>query len=200
VHSVRNCLQCVHCRRRIASTHGDHTIRISSVRTGKCTHVLDGHPRTPWCVAFHPSNSDILASGCLAGEVRVWDLKVIGLLTPVLLLYANTKLILDEYFVFIHSYFWLITHAGGSQAVGRMIGCVSDFACMFVCLCVRALKQKWLVLSPPISWHKCGHASRLRCLKNEVEWSMSHCYEKGHSCTLPVKCAAAAAGVRLPVM
>jgi len=76
---MTGCVFVVHCRRRIASTHGDHTIRITSVQTGKCTHVLEGHPRTPWCIAFHPSSSDILASGCLAGEVRVWDLKVLQL-------------------------------------------------------------------------------------------------------------------------
>ena len=74
------------CRRRIASTHGDHTIRVTDIQTGKCTHVLDGHPRTPWCVAFHPSTRNILASGCLAGEVRIWDLKVIGLLFPICVL------------------------------------------------------------------------------------------------------------------
>jgi hypothetical protein len=60
---------------KIASTHGDHTIRVTNLRNGKCTHVLQGHPRTPWCIAFHPACSDILASGCLAGEVRIWDLK-----------------------------------------------------------------------------------------------------------------------------
>jgi len=68
----------VYGRKCIASTHGDHTIRITDVQTGKCTHVLEGHPRTPWCIAFHPLASDILASGCLAGEVRIWDLKVFG--------------------------------------------------------------------------------------------------------------------------
>jgi activating molecule in BECN1-regulated autophagy protein 1 len=61
---------------RIASTHGDHTIRVTDVRSGKCTHVLPGHSRTPWCIAFHPSNNELLASGCLAGEVRIWDLQV----------------------------------------------------------------------------------------------------------------------------
>ena len=30
--------------------------------------------RTPWCVAFHPSHKDLLASGCLGGHVRIWDL------------------------------------------------------------------------------------------------------------------------------
>ena len=44
------------------------------VRTGECVRVLRGHPRTPWCVAFHPSRPGLLASGCLGGHVRVWDL------------------------------------------------------------------------------------------------------------------------------
>ncbi|XP_005104595.1 uncharacterized protein LOC101846902 [Aplysia californica] len=59
---------------RIASTHGDHTVRVTDIQTGRCTHILTGHPRTPWCLAFHPASDDILASGCLAGEVRIWDL------------------------------------------------------------------------------------------------------------------------------
>ena len=37
-------------------------------------HTLKGHPRTPWCVAFHPTHKGLLASGCLDGHVRVWDL------------------------------------------------------------------------------------------------------------------------------
>jgi len=82
-------LWCVYCRRQIASTHGDHTIRITSVQTGKCTHVLEGHPRTPWCIAFHPSSSNILASGCLAGEVRIWDLKVMELF-PISVMWYST--------------------------------------------------------------------------------------------------------------
>ncbi|ESO88951.1 hypothetical protein LOTGIDRAFT_228915 [Lottia gigantea] len=61
-------------RSKVASTHGDHTVRVSDIVSGKCTHVLVGHPRTPWCLAFHPSSNDILASGCLGGEVRIWDL------------------------------------------------------------------------------------------------------------------------------
>ncbi|XP_064628736.1 activating molecule in BECN1-regulated autophagy protein 1-like [Lineus longissimus] len=60
---------------KVASTHGDHTVRVSDLATGKCLHILRGHPRTPWSVAFHPSSSDILASGCLGGDVRIWDLK-----------------------------------------------------------------------------------------------------------------------------
>lgn len=30
--------------------------------------------RTPWCLAFHPSHVGLLASGCLGGHVRIWDL------------------------------------------------------------------------------------------------------------------------------
>ncbi|BFZ09755.1 hypothetical protein BsWGS_12794 [Bradybaena similaris] len=59
---------------RIASTHGDHSVRVSNAVTGKCTHILRGHPRTPWCLAFSPTSDDILASGCLNGEIRIWDL------------------------------------------------------------------------------------------------------------------------------
>ncbi|RWS08620.1 activating molecule in BECN1-regulated autophagy protein 1-like protein [Dinothrombium tinctorium] len=61
--------------KKVGSTHGDHKIYISSVKTGKIIRTLEGHPRTPWSLAFHPTLCNILASGCLAGEVRVWDLK-----------------------------------------------------------------------------------------------------------------------------
>jgi len=60
---------------RAASTHGDHRIFICDLNTGKLLDTLEGHPKTPWCLAWHPSRREILASGCLAGEVRVWDLR-----------------------------------------------------------------------------------------------------------------------------
>ncbi|KAK2579509.1 hypothetical protein KPH14_010815 [Odynerus spinipes] len=59
---------------KLASTHGNHNVYITEVKTGKNIRTLSGHPRTPWCIAFHPSSSQILASGCLGGQVRVWDL------------------------------------------------------------------------------------------------------------------------------
>ena len=59
--------------RTVASTHGDHTVKISCCHTGKLIRTLEGHPRTPWTVKFHPSNSRIVASGCLGFQVRVWD-------------------------------------------------------------------------------------------------------------------------------
>jgi hypothetical protein len=31
--------------------------------------VMEGHPRTPWCLRYDPTRPGLLASGCLAGEV-----------------------------------------------------------------------------------------------------------------------------------
>ncbi|CAG9864366.1 unnamed protein product [Phyllotreta striolata] len=59
---------------RVASTHGNHNIYITDLRTGKNIKTLVGHPRTPWCIAFHPTSDQIIASGCLGGQVRIWDL------------------------------------------------------------------------------------------------------------------------------
>ncbi|OAD55570.1 Activating molecule in BECN1-regulated autophagy protein 1 [Eufriesea mexicana] len=50
-------------------------VYITDVATRKNIKILSGHPRTPWCITFHPSSSHILASGCLGGQVRVWDLR-----------------------------------------------------------------------------------------------------------------------------
>ena len=63
-------------RTKVASTHGDHSVRVTDIATGKCLHTLRGHPRTPWSIAYHPSYSNIVASGCLGGQVRIWDLYV----------------------------------------------------------------------------------------------------------------------------
>ena len=52
----------------MASTHGDHNIYVSAVRSGACVQTLKGHPRTPWCIAFHPSHTGIIASGCLGAK------------------------------------------------------------------------------------------------------------------------------------
>lgn len=60
----------------IASAHGDHTIRVSDIYSGQCLQTLSGHCRTPWTLAWHPTMTDILASGCLGGQVRVWNLRV----------------------------------------------------------------------------------------------------------------------------
>mmetsp|Transcript_2569 Transcript_2569/g.4809 ORF Transcript_2569/g.4809 Transcript_2569/m.4809 type:complete len:768 (-) Transcript_2569:1037-3340(-) len=59
--------------RTLASTHGDHTVKISCCNTGALVRMLEGHPRTPWTVKYHPSKSNIVASGCLGHQVRIWD-------------------------------------------------------------------------------------------------------------------------------
>ncbi|KAK4585863.1 hypothetical protein RGQ29_023178 [Quercus rubra] len=59
--------------RTLASTHGDHTVKIIDCQTGSCLKVLSGHRRTPWVVRFHPFYPEILASGSLDHEVRLWD-------------------------------------------------------------------------------------------------------------------------------
>lgn len=61
--------------RSISSTHGDHTVKIIDCQTGNCLKVLSGHRRTPWVVRFHPLHPEILASGSLDHEVRLWDSK-----------------------------------------------------------------------------------------------------------------------------
>lgn len=57
----------------LASTHGDHTVKVIDCETGNCLKVLVGHRRTPWVVRFHPLHGQILASGSLDQEVRLWD-------------------------------------------------------------------------------------------------------------------------------
>lgn len=73
-----SCLTTLFCSLRtlMASTHVNHNIYITEVKTGKCLHSLVGHRRTPWCVTFHPTIPGLVASGCLDGEVRIWDLHV----------------------------------------------------------------------------------------------------------------------------
>ncbi|KAK4532616.1 hypothetical protein CCYA_CCYA13G3473 [Cyanidiococcus yangmingshanensis] len=83
---------------RLASTHGDHVVRIYNVQKGgfwkpfhadsnvaeaacetwsqftvELLYELHGHPRTPWSVRFHPRDSDLLVSGCLGGHCYVWQ-------------------------------------------------------------------------------------------------------------------------------
>lgn len=58
----------------VATTHGDHTVKIHDYESGIVKQVFVGHPRTPWTVKYHPYNSNIIASGCLGFQVRVWDL------------------------------------------------------------------------------------------------------------------------------
>jgi len=58
-----------------ASTHGDHSVKIFSYPSGTQITSLEQHPRTPWTVHFHPHDSNIVASGCLGNECRVWNIR-----------------------------------------------------------------------------------------------------------------------------
>lgn len=59
----------------VASTHADHTIRVLFYEPFGLTHTLRGHVRSPISLQFHPKNRYILASGCLAGQVFLWNLQ-----------------------------------------------------------------------------------------------------------------------------
>lgn len=63
-----------HDGRFFASTHGDHTVKVFEYPSGDQIACLEGHPRTPWTVRFHPTNSDIIASGCLGNDCRIWNI------------------------------------------------------------------------------------------------------------------------------
>lgn len=59
--------------RYFASTHGDHTVKVFEYPEGRQVAFLEGHPRTPWIVRFHPNDPHVLATGCLGNEVRIWN-------------------------------------------------------------------------------------------------------------------------------
>ena len=65
------------CSKYMASGHLTHEIAIC-LMIPKICHVrtLAGHSRTPWCLCFDPSLPHILYSGCLAGTVHKWDVRV----------------------------------------------------------------------------------------------------------------------------
>ena len=48
-------------------------MKLIDCRTGRCVRVLTGHRRTPWVVRFHPADSNVLVSGSLDHQVRVWN-------------------------------------------------------------------------------------------------------------------------------
>lgn len=57
---------------RFASTHGHGAVRVWDLPSGRHRATLRGHHRTPWTVRWHPAERDVLASGCLNNEVRLW--------------------------------------------------------------------------------------------------------------------------------
>jgi WD40 repeat protein/tRNA A-37 threonylcarbamoyl transferase component Bud32 len=59
--------------RQLASAHGDGTISLFEVETGKRLQTLRGPPKVVFSVAFHPDGKH-LASASADGWVRVWNL------------------------------------------------------------------------------------------------------------------------------
>ena len=68
------CLSFSPTGRTFASSHGDHTVKIITYPRGNIIRTLIGHPRTPWVVKFHPTNSNLVASACLSFQVRLWNI------------------------------------------------------------------------------------------------------------------------------
>lgn len=60
--------------RTFATTHGDHTVKVFVFHSKQLYREFTGHPRTPWTVKYHPNDPNILASGCLGYQVRVWNI------------------------------------------------------------------------------------------------------------------------------
>lgn len=61
--------------RTFATAHGDHTVKVFRFSDRKLLQCFRGHSRTPWTVKYHPFDNDIVASGCLGGEVRIWNIE-----------------------------------------------------------------------------------------------------------------------------
>ena len=57
--------------RTVASTHGDHTVKIFDYLSNILLREFRGHPRTPWTVKYQPNDSNILVSGCLGFQVLI---------------------------------------------------------------------------------------------------------------------------------
>lgn len=56
-----------------ASSHADHTMKVFKLPSGEQIACLEAHSRTPFSVKFHPTRSNIIASGCFGGEARLWN-------------------------------------------------------------------------------------------------------------------------------
>eukprot|EP00526_Cylindrotheca_closterium_P007767 CAMPEP_0113634660 /NCGR_PEP_ID=MMETSP0017_2-20120614/18055_1 /TAXON_ID=2856 /ORGANISM="Cylindrotheca closterium" /LENGTH=671 /DNA_ID=CAMNT_0000545383 /DNA_START=210 /DNA_END=2222 /DNA_ORIENTATION=+ /assembly_acc=CAM_ASM_000147 len=80
------------CGLTMASTHGDHTVKITDCNSGDLLQTLVGHSRTPWTCKYHPLRSDIVASGCLGHQVRLWNWKKNTCLAMIRLEYAIISL------------------------------------------------------------------------------------------------------------
>ncbi|KAF6777417.1 hypothetical protein AHF37_03053 [Paragonimus kellicotti] len=87
--------------RLLAAAHGDKTVAIYCVSTGRLLSKCVGHERSPWTLAFHPSQPYLLASGCLGGSIRLWNLESLATTDPA---------IIHQVYNLKSTKFW--THAG----------------------------------------------------------------------------------------
>ncbi|KAG5445485.1 hypothetical protein CSKR_100974 [Clonorchis sinensis] len=62
----------------LAAAHGDRSISIYCAVTGCLLARCMGHERSPWTISFHPSQPYLLASGCLGGGLRIWNLECLA--------------------------------------------------------------------------------------------------------------------------
>lgn len=53
-------------------------VRLVDLRSGASTHSLAGHHSAILSVAWHPTVEHILASGCVDGTIRLWDIRKSG--------------------------------------------------------------------------------------------------------------------------
>ena len=59
----------------MVTAHRSHEILVFSL-TPRCKLLrsLQGHERSPWCMAFHPTEPHLLLVGDLGGKIKVWNI------------------------------------------------------------------------------------------------------------------------------
>ncbi|THD22424.1 Activating molecule in BECN1-regulated autophagy protein 1 [Fasciola hepatica] len=62
----------------LAAAHGDRSVAVYCASTGALLAKCVGHERSPWTLAFHPCQPHLLASGCLGGNIRLWNLECLA--------------------------------------------------------------------------------------------------------------------------
>ncbi|CAH8554196.1 unnamed protein product [Schistosoma haematobium] len=66
--------------RLVAAAHGDRSVCVYCASTGRLLLKCIGHEKSPWTLTFHPTQPFLLASGCLGGNVRLWNLEHLAVL------------------------------------------------------------------------------------------------------------------------
>ncbi|KAH8876309.1 Activating molecule in BECN1-regulated autophagy protein 1 [Schistosoma japonicum] len=66
--------------RLVAAAHGDRSVCIYCSSTGRLLLKCIGHEKSPWTLTFHSTQPHLLASGCLGGNVRLWNLDCLAVL------------------------------------------------------------------------------------------------------------------------